>query len=63
MIKLYATDTDVFSDIRLFAAHIGSDVKMKAAGGVRTKEACEEFLAAGCDRIGSSSAGKIASEE
>ena len=43
-------------DIRLFKEHIGSKVKMKAAGGVKTKEDIEDFLALGCDRIGTSSA-------
>ncbi|MBQ8189143.1 MAG: deoxyribose-phosphate aldolase [Lachnospiraceae bacterium] len=46
-------------DIRLFKENIGTDVKIKAAGGIRTKEAMEEFLAAGCERIGASAAGEI----
>ena len=50
-------------DIELFKKHIGPDVKIKAAGGIRTREAAEAFLAAGCDRIGSSSAAAIAKEE
>ena len=44
------------TDIALFKANIGPDVKIKAAGGIRTRQAMEDFLAAGCDRIGSSSA-------
>jgi deoxyribose-phosphate aldolase len=43
-------------DIALFKKHIGKDVKIKAAGGVRTKESFIAFLSAGCSRIGSSSA-------
>lgn len=46
-------------DIRLFKQHIGPAVKMKAAGGVRTREDLEMFLAEGCERIGTSSALKI----
>ena len=46
-------------DIRLFKEHIGPGVKMKAAGGIRTREAMEAYLAEGCDRIGSSSAANI----
>ena len=46
-------------DIRLFKENIGADVKIKAAGGIRTKEAMAEFLAAGCERIGASAAGEI----
>lgn len=43
-------------DIALFRRYIGPDVKMKAAGGIRTREQMEAFLAAGCDRIGCSAA-------
>ena len=50
-------------DIRLFAQNIGSDVKMKAAGGVKSREDLEMFLAAGCDRIGTSSAVKMLETE
>ena len=48
-------------DIRLFAEHIGKEVKMKAAGGVKTREELEMFLNAGCERIGTSSAVKLLS--
>ena len=44
------------ADIALFRQHIGSGVKIKAAGGIRTREQMEAFLAAGCDRIGCSAA-------
>lgn len=43
-------------DIVLFKENIGPHVKIKAAGGVKTKEDMEAFLGAGCDRIGTSSA-------
>ena len=43
-------------DIALFRAHIGPGVKMKAAGGIHTRAEMEAFLAAGCDRLGASSA-------
>ena len=43
-------------DIELFKKHIGENVKIKAAGGVKTKEDLEMFINAGCDRIGTSSA-------
>lgn len=43
-----------FDDIRLFAAHIGPGVKMKAAGGISTLEDAETFLALGADRLGTS---------
>jgi len=50
-------------DIRLFQAHIGPRVKMKAAGGIRTMEDMELFLNLGCDRLGTSSAVKILAGE
>lgn len=50
-------------DINLFREHIGSNVRMKAAGGVKTKADLEMFLNAGCERIGTSSAVKLLTEE
>lgn len=47
------------SDIELFKEHIGSQVKIKAAGGIRSAESMEAFLNVGCDRIGSSSAAAV----
>lgn len=46
-------------DIRLFREHIGGGVKIKAAGGVKTKADLEMFLKEGCERIGTSSAVKL----
>ena len=46
-------------DIKLFKDHIGPNVKMKAAGGIRMREDMVAFLDAGCSRIGTSSAVKI----
>ncbi|MDR0557111.1 MAG: deoxyribose-phosphate aldolase [Treponema sp.] len=43
-------------DIALFRTYIGKKAKIKAAGGIKTKEAMIAFLEAGCSRIGSSSA-------
>ncbi|MCR4950948.1 MAG: deoxyribose-phosphate aldolase [Solobacterium sp.] len=42
------------ADVRLMKETVGSDVKVKAAGGVRTKEDLEEMIAAGAERIGTS---------
>ena len=42
-------------DIRLFAKYIGKDVRIKAAGGIKTAKEAEEYLMLGCDRIGASS--------
>lgn len=46
----------LMEDILLFKKHIGPNVKMKAAGGVKTRADLEAFISAGCDRIGTSSA-------
>lgn len=46
-------------DVRLFKKHIGPDVKIKAAGGIRTKEQMEAFIEAGADRIGTSGASAL----
>lgn len=51
----FGTSGATIEDIELFKKHIGDDIKIKAAGGIRTKEALTDFISAGCDRIGSSS--------
>ncbi|WP_069999007.1 deoxyribose-phosphate aldolase [Cellulosilyticum sp. I15G10I2] len=52
----FGTDGATLEDIKLFKAHIGKEVKIKAAGGVKSLEDLETFLNEGCDRIGTSSA-------
>lgn len=47
-------------DVKLFTRHIGPEVRIKAAGGIRTQEDMEAYLAAGADRIGASAAVKLA---
>ena len=42
-------------DIRLFREHLPKGKRIKAAGGIRSVEDAEAFLAAGVDRLGSSS--------
>jgi deoxyribose-phosphate aldolase len=46
-------------DVLLFKEHIGSKVKIKAAGGIRSREDMIAYLEAGCDRLGTSSAVKL----
>lgn len=55
----FGTAGACIEDIRLFSRNIGPGVKMKAAGGVKSREDLEMFLNAGCDRIGTSSAVKM----
>ena len=43
-----------FEDIELFSKHIGTNVKMKAAGGISSFEDAEKFLELGTDRLGTS---------
>ncbi|MCI8847256.1 MAG: deoxyribose-phosphate aldolase [Lachnospiraceae bacterium] len=48
-----------FEDIKLFAEHVGSDVKIKAAGGISSIEDAEKFISLGADRLGTSRIVKI----
>ena len=52
----FGTGGATIEDIKLFKQHIGPNVKMKAAGGVKTIADLEMFINEGCDRIGTSSA-------
>lgn len=45
-------------DIILFKENIGENVKIKAAGGIRSKEDMINFIELGCSRIGTSGAVK-----
>lgn len=55
----FGTAGATMEDILLFKEHIDSSVKIKAAGGIRTREDLEAFIQAGCSRIGTSSAVKL----
>ena len=52
----FGTAGATLEDVLLFKEHIGPGVKIKAAGGVKTREDLEKFISSGCDRIGTSSA-------
>ena len=52
----FGTGGAKLEDVLLFRRHIGKQVKIKAAGGVKSKADLEMFLNAGCERIGTSSA-------
>ncbi len=54
----FGTGGATLDDIALFKAHIADGVKIKAAGGIRTKDDMTAYLEAGCDRIGTSGAVK-----
>ena len=52
----FGTGGASLEDVRLMREHIGPDVKIKAAGGIRSRKEMEDYIAAGCSRIGTSSA-------
>lgn len=52
----FGTAGATLEDVLLFKENIGPKVKIKAAGGIRTQADMEAYLAAGCERIGCSSA-------
>lgn len=52
-----------FADIELFVAHIGKNVKVKAAGGLSTMDDAVQFLKLGADRLGTSRMVKLAKNE
>lgn len=51
----FGTAGATLEDVLLMREKIGGAVRIKAAGGINTREAMEEMIKAGCDRIGSSS--------
>lgn len=52
----FGTAGATMEDILLFKEHIGPKVKIKASGGIRTRQDMVDYLLAGCDRLGTSSA-------
>jgi deoxyribose-phosphate aldolase len=47
------------ADLQLFAANIGKNVRIKAAGGIKSLETAEQFMEAGASRLGTSSIVKL----
>lgn len=52
----FGTAGATLEDVLLMKENIGPEVKIKAAGGIRTKEDMEAYVKAGCARLGTSSA-------
>ena len=50
----FSTGGATVEDVKLFKAHIGPDIRVKAAGGIRTFEQAQAMIEAGADRIGAS---------
>lgn len=59
----FSTAGATFADIELFAKHVGSNVKIKAAGGISTLDDAEKFIALGAHRLGTSRIIKLVQEE
>lgn len=58
----FSTGGATFEDIALFAANVGEQVKIKAAGGISSLDDAEKFLGLGADRLGTSRIIKLAKE-
>ena len=59
----FSTAGATFADVELFAAHVGPEVKIKAAGGISSFEDANKFVSLGADRLGTSRLVKIMKAE
>ena len=59
----FSTGGATREDVALFAKHVGSGVKIKAAGGISSLADAEDFINLGADRLGTSRVVKIAKNE
>lgn len=59
----FSTSGATFADVELFAAHVGPEVKIKAAGGIGSFADAEKFVSLGADRLGTSRLVKIVKAE
>ena len=57
----FGTGGATAEDIKLFAENVGKNVKIKAAGGIKSREDMELFVKLGASRLGTSSGVKILS--
>ena len=55
----FGTGGATMDDVKLFKQHIGPNVKIKAAGGIKSIDDMTAFVNAGCSRLGTSSAIKL----
>ena len=58
----FSTGGATVADVALFKAHIGPDVKIKAAGGIHSFEEARAMIGAGASRIGASALVKLAKD-
>lgn len=59
----FSTGGATFEDIKLFADHVGPNVKIKAAGGISSFDDAEKFMKLGASRLGTSRLVKIMKAE
>ena len=59
----FSTGGATREDVALLREHTAPQVKVKAAGGISSKEDAEDFLALGADRLGTSRLVKLAQKE
>ncbi len=59
----FSTGGATREDIALFAKNIGENVKIKAAGGIKSLQDAEDFINLGASRLGTSSIVKILKNE
>ena len=57
----FSTGGATVEDVALMKKTVGDRLKVKAAGGIRTKEAMDAMIAAGAERIGTSNGTKLVS--
>lgn len=50
----FSTSGATFADVELFAKYVGPDVKIKAAGGIKSFADAERFVELGASRLGTS---------
>lgn len=55
----FGTAGATLEDVKLMSKHVGADVQVKAAGGVRSIQDAEDFIEAGATRLGTSSICRI----
>ena len=55
----FSTAGATFSDVELMRQHVGTNVKVKAAGGISSFADAEKFIELGADRLGTSRLVKI----
>ncbi|WP_411678521.1 deoxyribose-phosphate aldolase [Caproicibacter sp.] len=59
----FSTAGATFEDVALFRGHVGPNIRIKAAGGIKTLDDAERFLSLGASRLGTSRIIKLIKNE